>query len=148
LIKGDYAACGTYTTVNVSCKAFAAEITKESQIDESTLFNPYSVYGDCPTFKLSTNERRSKMSTKEFLFNPHLRDSHVPPCLDGLGIYTLLRNQTFLKKINVNSNVTWGVCNSLNFTKDPRASIYLYPKLIQNNIRIWKFSGDVHDNLY
>jgi serine carboxypeptidase-like clade 2 len=37
----------------------------------------------------------------------------------------------------------WNMCTGINYTKDPRASYYLYVKLIKRGLRIWKMSGDV-----
>ena len=37
----------------------------------------------------------------------------------------------------------WAKCQSLNYTKDPRASYYLYPKIMKRGVKILKFSGDV-----
>ena len=62
-----------------------------------------------------------------------------------MGLYTYFRNVDFLKVIHVDTSksLEWDVCTNLNYTIDDKASLYLYPKLIENGLRIWKFSGDV-----
>lgn len=71
----------------------------------------------------------------------------VPECSEAQGLYYLFTNPEFIKAINIkDGSPGWLDCNDeiyATYQKDPRATFYLYPKLIKNGIRILKFSGDV-----
>jgi hypothetical protein len=109
------------------------------QAGKTYLFNPYNVYGDCPVYV-----GQSKMSARRFMLDSANRDNEVPPCADAVGLYTLFADTKFRQAIHVTDLTSaWNICTKIDYSKDPRASYYLYPKLIKNGIRTWKFSGDV-----
>ena len=85
----------------------------------------------------------SKMTLDPFDREP----GTVASCSEAQGLYYYFTNPEFIKALNIDtSKLTkgWEDCSStIKYTKDPRATYYLYPKLIKEGIRILKFSGDV-----
>lgn len=85
----------------------------------------------------------SKMTLDPFDREP----GTVASCSEAQGLYYYFTNPEFIKALNIDSSKLtkgWEDCSStIKYTKDPRATYYLYPKLIKEGIRILKFSGDV-----
>jgi len=55
-------------------------------------------------------------------------------------------NINHIKLIHVRTDIVWQICapwKAEDYVMDPRASYYLYSKLMKNSVRILHFSGDV-----
>lgn len=114
--------------------------------------SPYNVYLYC--YKQSIETAQGPIKHMDNHFDPISEygkgqaqgSIDIAPCSDALGFYTLLRNDSaFIQALNIDTTKSplWNECSSLDYTKDQRQSYYLYPKLIKNNIKLLKFSGEV-----
>lgn len=138
-----------YGSFSDACEAIVEKVDVEFQGNHN--LNPYDVYGDCLSYKKTTNTNELKGSSKQrsaihYLKNPNLRDNDLPPCTDGVGLYTWLSlSAAFKTAFHVDPvlSPTWDICADINYEGDVRATYYLYPKLIKAGLRIWKYSGDV-----
>ncbi|CAD8113648.1 unnamed protein product [Paramecium primaurelia] len=129
------------------CKDLYAKTQEEINLSYEFYYNPYNIYGKCyqlPITKFNGETiPRSKMTLDPFDRQP----GTVPSCSEAQGLFYYFTNPEFVKAINVDTSKLkkeWEDCSStIKYTKDPRATYYLYPKLIKSGIRILKFSGDV-----
>jgi serine carboxypeptidase-like clade 2 len=78
--------------------------------------------------------------------NRHLLQgkNELPPCVDGLGTYTLFNNPQARKLLNIPDEVTqkWEMCSEIKYKKLPQGSYYVYPVMMEAGYRIWVISGD------
>lgn len=91
---------------------------------------------------LSLNRRNKPL---DFLTSPS--GSNGPPCADEIGFHTYYNRQDVRKALHVRLDAPYfEICSDEvgdNYDIDrEKGSFYLYPKLIQNKLRIFKFSGD------
>lgn len=55
-----------------------------------------------------------------------------------------MNNPAFRKALHIRDDAPyWNDCSDIDYTKDPGYTYHLYPKILKNNIRVLKFSGDV-----
>ncbi|CAK64117.1 unnamed protein product (macronuclear) [Paramecium tetraurelia] len=126
------------------CQDLYQDILTETNLDGTYEYNPYNIYGTCfqPPVETPQGERIPYAKNK---FDPFdIIQGHIPPCSDAVGLYHYLRDDEFRKYLNIHpQSDQWAKCQSLNYTKDPRATYHLYPKIMAKGIKILKFSGDV-----
>lgn len=90
-------------------------------------------------FFLSTGVNRRNIYEK--CLKQHSEGYPDIPCLDQTGILKWLNDEQMRKAmhVNVSTSTKWTVCNEdveLSYLKDPRGSYFLYPSLIQANLRL------------
>ncbi|KAM3137558.1 hypothetical protein pb186bvf_010348 [Paramecium bursaria] len=125
------------------CQELKEEVYRQVNFDDSLTYNPYNIYGRC--FDPPLDGQKLSQQDKRDFFNDPFGRGHVSPCADAKGQYKwLIHSPEFLKAINISpKSDEWARCTSLKYTKDKRGTYYLYPKIIKNNIKVLKFSGDI-----
>jgi serine carboxypeptidase-like clade 1 len=104
-----------------------------SQIDQAmNNTNAYDIYRPCDYNPDNTTVTRNLGAPTPWL-----------DCNDDSGIYAYMNNPEVREALHCD-NVTWEweLCHHLNYTKDQRGSIYLYPEMLTHGLRVWYFSGD------
>ncbi|CAD8159544.1 unnamed protein product [Paramecium octaurelia] len=133
-----------YGVKDGKCKELAdsVEVEVSGTEEDNIKFNPYNIYGYCFTY----TPEGSRMSQKFGGMRSLNEDTDIPPCADVQGLYHHLRSAEVrtLLKIRTES-AKWAVCSRTlgQYNVNPKGSYYLYPKILKNQIRILKFSGDV-----
>lgn len=145
-----------------TCRSIIADI--ESGLDG---INIYDIYRNCyPPESVSlkgTNGQKAFNYTPWLFKNPFaknppihqesfrfLGESNVstkdtPPCADGKGDLTWYNRADVKKALHVVSTITWDLCSEEignNYNVGTKGSFFIYPKLIEKKLKIWKYSGD------
>lgn len=115
--------------------------------------NIYDFFRYC--FQNSTSTGSAYFENFKHLYNKHYGffqgyepDVNRPPCVDDVGAYLFLNNQTVRKGLHIWDNAsvydnhTWYMCANINYTPNPNASYWIYPHMIQKGYRILVYSGD------
>lgn len=105
---------------------------------------PYDVYRVCSYSGDDGDNRRKLIENRRSLHRFRSPRATLPECGDSSGMTNYLNNQTVREAMHVsNFTGTWGDCVDLNYTQDLQlGSIYLYPNLLADDLRIWIYSGD------
>ncbi len=132
--------------------------------------NIYDIYGICPPVTNRTKGARHSVETKFYkrivnyqrkygaikheTFKPDsfggIDDDDVQPiwpdgCAPDEYASKWLNREDVKKALHVRQNITFTECNDevgANYTIDAKGSLYLYPQLIEQGLKIWFFSGD------
>jgi len=115
--------------------------------------NIYDFYRYC--FPNSTSSGSQYFQRFKGLYKKHYGyyagyepDPERPPCIDDVGAYLFLNNQTVRRGLHIWDNAsvwenhTWYMCADINYTPGPNASYFIYPHMIQKGYRILVYSGD------
>ncbi|KAM3141613.1 hypothetical protein pb186bvf_006218 [Paramecium bursaria] len=130
--------CADLSNLPKQCTDLADKI--ESQY-KGLWFNPYNIYDRCWHSLTKTKYPRTKFARK-------VGEDEFVECTDSSGLYKFLTDDAWLTLTHIDKtkSAAWQECSDdvfPVFKKDPRGSYYLYPKLIKNDIKILKFSGDI-----
>ncbi|CAD8109286.1 unnamed protein product [Paramecium primaurelia] len=133
-----------YGVKDGKCKELADKVEVEVSGTKAAhiKFNPYNIYGYCFTY----TPEGSKMSQKFSGMRSLNDESDVPPCADVQGLYHYLKSAEIRTLLKIRQeSAEWSICSRTlgNYQVNPKGSYYLYQKIIKNQIRILKFSGDV-----
>lgn len=157
--------CGNGTTWIDNDKCISAR--KEIQ-DSLQGMNIYDIYRICPPIKNSTKGSRHSVETKFYKRisnfqrkliankNKTLNSTILEGIDDSLSIWPdgcapdeypaeWLNREDVKRALHVRSNITFAECSDevgANYTIDEKGSLYLYPQLIEQGLKIWFFSGD------
>lgn len=79
-----------------------------------------------------------------FLEDKRLKEN--PPCVDGKGNVTFFNREDVKSALHVKTDIKYEQCNdtfqtTYNIDME-KGSYFIYPRLIENNLRVWKYSGD------
>jgi carboxypeptidase C (cathepsin A) len=149
-----------FQTINIyniydKCYIEKATLTEEDKLVQKRSFGgfkgrypqtPYLHYaaqGISEDQILNINNSFSAGEISFLVDEPELQGN--PPCADGVGSNWLFNDPQVQKALHVDKT-EWSICNmaiNITYRKDPKGSYYLYPKLINNNLRVWIYSGDV-----
>ncbi|KAM3141577.1 hypothetical protein pb186bvf_006182 [Paramecium bursaria] len=103
-------------------------------------FNQFNIYDKC---WLSVTKSKNPGSR----FAQQVGEDDYIDCSDSAGLYKFQTDPIWIELTNIDTtkSAAWEDCNNEynNYIIDPRGSYYLYPKMIQNKIKILKFSGDI-----
>ncbi len=151
--------CGTtlpYKEKFPECKLIITEILRSIRN-----INIYDIYRNC--YPPSTNfadlvkdlpdnvlDSINKFNKLKYPFtsfiNQKLQENNLrePPCADAIGMLTYYNRVDVQAALHVTKR-QFNICSddvNGSYQWDPNYSYYLYPKIIQNKIRILKYSGD------
>jgi len=133
----------------------------KKQVKESLEgLNIYDIYRPCPKDPTDTSNT-SSMATFNVLINKVIKkqkeiiygESKAPldlsiwpsHCSDNHAIAAYFNQDAVKDALHVKKDITWANCNpdiSSTYDVDTRGSIYLYPNIMKNNIRILFYTGD------
>ena len=70
---------------------------------------------------------------------------YAPPCIDDKPMVEYFNREDVKTALHITTNNKWELCSldiSQRYNKDKKGSIWAYPILIKNNIKILVYSGD------
>lgn len=135
---------------NVYGKCFVTKLSEEEKLGQIAAFKGFGKYPKTG-FIHDAAQGFKNQSTADIHFEKQLRflsDDNLdltPPCADGVGSTWLFNLKEVQTALHV-ERTEWEICNILintTYRRDPQGSFYLYPKLINSGLRVWKYSGDV-----
>lgn len=142
--------CGPkpYKLSTVECKVLYEDITK--QIGQFNFYDIYQFCDDSPKtsdnnyLEFMQNKLRSNPQTSGFSFLEDQSVNAYNGCNDGGKTGAYYNRKDVKEALHVNKNIIWQGCSTtIDYTDDKvKGSFYVYPKLIQNKIKILIYSGD------
>ena len=124
----------------------------ETETGEIDYFSNYYMQSPWAFFNLKQKqeELRKKLNNKSNLKNNNNNNKNKklnlsPPCYDDKPMTDYFNRLDVKQALHVNSDITWEICSgkvNAKYTIQKEGSIWTYPTLIENGIRILIYSGD------
>lgn len=154
--------CGTVRPYPISTKPLCAEAWASAELQMGKFFH-YDIYRFCPDTPYSA--KKDEFSHLNFIYNKQrerqfgvtlnrnpvlsfLEDTEsVEPnyyngCDDGGDASGYYNRPDVKKALHVKESITWKDCSNLSYDQSKKGSIWVYPKLFKNQIKVWIYSGD------
>ena len=119
----------------------------KNEIGLRDYFHPYYLKNPWafPNLEKKQKELKKNLEKNEKIIENKNNLKYSPPCLDITPMNNYFNRDDVKSSLHISSNKNWELCSSdvnQRYIKNKNGSIWIYPTLIKNNLKILIYNGD------